>query len=185
MRWTSDFVGVLLFSFRAGDLVAKSGASAESSAGPPHSFVPGRIEALAYPLSRSSRPPLADEALIGSLGAACDAHLLVPQFLDAIGMCRSTPVALLLRSPRLQFHAADLVRGQGRPRPEVVDVLRQQMPAQDRELARQGDGGDLVPALRPDPDEEGGSGPGAVAAAHAAPTSIARAWLRPTLLMRP
>src|ERR1044071_10177039 len=29
------------------------------------------------------------------------------------------------------------------------------MPAQDRELACQGDGGDLMPALCPDPDEEG------------------------------
>jgi len=93
--------------------------------------------------------------LVGGLGATCDLHLLLPQFLDVVGIAWSAPVALLLGLSGLQFHAPDLVRDQRWPRPEVVDFLRQQVPAQHGELARERDGGDLMTALRPDPDEEG------------------------------
>jgi hypothetical protein len=59
------------------------------------------------------------------------------------------------------------------------------MPAQNRQFAGDGHRGDLMSALRPNADEKGAQGPWRLAAAHAASTSIARAWLRPALLMRP
>src|SRR6185312_13011605 len=150
MRWTSVFVGVLLFFFLRGrprgeerSLGCKLCRAALSE--------PCRLEASAHrAFWRSGAPPL-DEVLVGDLGASRDAYLLFTEFLDVVGIGRSAPVALLLGSPRLQLHAADFVCDQGRPRPEVVDILRQQMPAQDRELACQRDGGDLMPALRSNP----------------------------------
>ena len=78
MRWTSGILNAVLFSGCAGDLVAKSGASAVS-APPGRLFEPCRIEALALRVSWWPCFPARDELLVGLLGLPDDLALLIPQ----------------------------------------------------------------------------------------------------------
>ena len=116
-----------------------------------------------------------DEALIASLGLGGDQHFLVTQRLDIIDVRQPTPAALLLRMSGLQLHRARLVGDKRRAHPEIILAPGQQMPAEYGELAGDGHGGDLVAALGADTQKKARSGPGALAAAHAASTSMARA----------
>jgi len=71
-------------------------------------------------------------------------------------------------------HAANLLGDEGRTPPEIIDVLGEQMPAQNRELAGDRDGGYLMAFARI-LTKKACKGPGAFAAAQAASTSTARA----------
>ena len=84
-----------------------------------------------------------------------DIHLSRAQFFDVIGIGWSTPVAFLLGLPCLQFHFPNFVRDQRRAHPKIVGLLGQQMPAENRELARQRDGCDLMSTLCTNPNKEG------------------------------
>ena len=99
--------------------------------------------------------PVRDEMLVAR--SACSAICIswFAQLLDVVGIGRAAPVALPLRLAGLQFHAPVLVGHQAGPRPEIVRLLGQQMPAQNGQLARHGNGGDLVAAPGADADEEG------------------------------
>jgi hypothetical protein len=115
MRSTSGRCGLVLRSRGAGDLVAKSGASAASSAGPP--------DHLCLAGLRRSRAPWP-----GPRGR----HLLVSERLDVVGMRRPRLVPLPGRLAGPQLEAPLLGRHQGRPRPQIVDLLGQQMPPPGR-----------------------------------------------------
>jgi len=97
----------VLFSVRAGDLVAKRGASAGSAAGLPHSSLAG----LRGPRARLcwSRFPVRDELLVASLRLLGDTHLLIAQSLDVVGIGRPSPISLRLRLSGLQLHRSHLV----------------------------------------------------------------------------
>lgn len=75
----------------------------------------------------------------------------------------------------LKLHRAGLVGDQRWASPQVILALSQQMPAEHRELASHGDRGDLMAAPGANADEKRMSGPGALATAQAASTSMARA----------
>ena len=147
--------------------------------------MPGRIEALAHSLAWSSRPPLADEVLVSPLGLGRDEHLPISEFLDVVGIGRTALIPPPGRLTGLELHAPLLDGHQRGSRPEIVRFLREKVPAQDGQLASHRHGGDLVATPSPNADEERVKRSGAFAAAQAASTNIARAWLRPTLLMRP
>ena len=113
------------------DLVAKSRASVASSGGGrfPYRSPASLRRPRTVPLGWFGAP-LPDEVFVGGLGArTCDLHLLLPQCLDVVSIGRSAPVALLLRValPAAPCPGPCLLRG-CRPRPEVVDILRQQVP---------------------------------------------------------
>ena len=91
-------------------------------------FVPCRLEALAHSAAWSSWAPLADELLVSTFGLLSNGGLLGSEGLDVVGIGRSAPVALLGRSPCLQFEAAPLVGDQRWTRPEIVALLGEQMP---------------------------------------------------------
>ena len=68
----------------------------------------------------------------------------------------------------------------------MVLLLAQEMPTERGHFARRCNGGDLVAAAGPDAwEEKSRKGPGALEAAQAASTSMARAWARPCLVIRP
>jgi hypothetical protein len=129
--------------------------------------------------------PCGNEVLVALFGMFGDPRLLLAQFLHVVGIARAALVALLLRLAGGQFHGAALVGDQAWPGPADSPRLRQHVPAQGGELARHRHGGDLMTARARMRMKKARSGPGAFAAAQAASTSIARAWLRPALLMRP
>jgi hypothetical protein len=109
----------------------------------------------------------------------------------ALGLCPRGPDAASklgkIRSPQMgRIHRPLRLAGnQRRTRPLVVGILAEQMPAEHGELACHGDRCDLVTTSGSDTQEKrpqrawcfGGS-PGRL-------DSMARAWLRPRLLMRP
>src|SRR3546814_19719697 len=70
-------------------------------------------------------------------------------------MGRAGLVPLFLRPASLEFHRPALVREQRRSCPAIVGLFGEEMPAQDRQLAGEGDRGDLVAAFCSDSDEEG------------------------------
>ena len=90
-------------------------------------------------------------ALLGLLG---DTPLPVPELLDIVGGGEAAAVSLLLRLASLQFHCAHLVCDETGPGPKVILLLRQQMPAQHRELPRHGNRGYLMTTPGADADEE-------------------------------
>ena len=85
---------------------------------------------------------------------ASDIDLPIPQLLDVVGIGRAALVAFPRRLTGLQLHCAHLVRDQRRTRPLVIGLLGQQMPAQHGQLARHGDGRDLVTAPGSDAQKE-------------------------------
>ena len=153
MRWTSRFFRSCYFGRARATSWRRAGRRLQASPGRLHSSPAGlrRPRAVSSPAcgchDRRSARRLARPA--------GDAHLLVAQLLDVVGVGRPALVALLLRAAGLQFHARTLVGDQGRPRPEVVRLLGQQVPAQHGELARHGHGGDLMAAPGADAHEEG------------------------------
>src|SRR3546814_20934866 len=70
-------------------------------------------------------------------------------------MGRAGLVPLFLRPASLEFHRPALVREQRRSCPAIVGLFGEEMPAQDRQLAGEGDRGDLVAAFCAYSDEEG------------------------------
>src|SRR3546814_9129955 len=100
-------------------------------------------------------------------------------------MGRAGLVPLFLRPASLEFHRPALVREQRRSCPAIVGLFGAEMPAQDRQLAGEATAAIWWPRFARTLTTKACSGPGVLAAAHAASTSMARAWLRPTLLMRP
>ena len=122
-------------------------------------LLPCLVRALAHSFAGGSRFPPRDEPGVVALGLLGDLHLLVTQRLDVVGIGWSAPVALCLRLAGLKFHGAGLVGDQRRARPQVIFVLGQEMPAQNSELARNGNGSDLVTSPGADADEEGMKGP--------------------------
>ena len=139
--------------FGAGDLVAKRGASAASAARRP--FGPCRIEALAHLVFFSPCLPAIDETRVVAFGLLGDAHFLVAQSFHVVGEGGAALIALLLRLARLQFHRAASC---WRPAPGApTDSLDPSSAnaSTNRELARDGNGGDLMAALGADADEEG------------------------------
>ena len=154
MRWTSvffDVVAGLRLRGRPRGEERCNGWKRRRAA----SFRPCRLEASARPVPWPTRMPGADEALVVLLGLPGDLHLLFPQGLDVVCVGRSAPVPLLRRPAGLQLHGAQLVGNECWARPEVVLLLGQHVPAQDGQLARDGNSGDLVPAAGADADEEG------------------------------
>lgn len=81
------------------------------------------------------RFPLRHQSFVASFRLGGNQHLTVAQRLDVVGIGWSTPAALLLRMSSLKLHRAGLVGDQRRARPQVILALRQQMPAEHRELA--------------------------------------------------
>ena len=68
---------------------------------------------------------------------------------------QTAPVALVLWAAGLQFNGAGLVGDQGWPRPQVVLIFGQHMPTENRQLASQRDGGDLMAPSGSNADEKG------------------------------
>src|SRR3546814_20884733 len=99
--------------------------------------------------------PRGDKLFIGVFGLPGDLYLLIAQRLDVIGMGRAGLVPLFLRPASLEFHRPALVREQRRSCPAIVGLFGEEMPAQDRQLAGEGDRGDLVAAFCSDSEEEG------------------------------
>ena len=122
-----------------------------------------------------ARPPLCHEALVTALRLFGNQHLTVSQRFDVVGIGWSTPAALLLRMSGLKLRRAGLVGDQRWAGPLTILALRQQMPAEHRELASHGHRGDLMAAPGADAHEESMQRPGALADAQAASTNIARA----------
>ena len=94
------------------------------------------------------------------LGLLSEAHLLVAQRLDIVGVGRTTLVTFLLRTPGLQFHGATLVGDQCRSGPVIIGLPGDQVPAQHCKLAGNGDGSNLMTPPRPNTHEEGVQRPG-------------------------
>lgn len=135
---------------------------------------------------RGIRSPSCNKVLIAFLCPFRDLHFLISQLLDVIGVAGTTLVTFLRRHSGSQLHGPDFMGDKTGPSPTVIFLLGQHMPAQRSKLACHRNDGDLVVTARTDTDEKNPrSGPGALAAAQAASTSIARAWLRPALLIRP
>jgi len=101
---------------------------------------------------------LTNEVLIGTLGVFGDCFLSVSQRFDVVIVSLARLVAFLHRLPALDLHAANLLGDEGRTCPKIVDVLGEQMPAQNRELAGDRDGRYLMAFPCADPDEEGMQG---------------------------
>ena len=97
---------------------------------------------------------MADELLVSLLGLLRHDDLMIAQDLDVVGVGRTRPIAFLQRRSRLQFHRAGLVGDQSRPCPLVIRALGQEMPAEHRQLASHGDGGDLVATAGANAQEE-------------------------------
>src|SRR6266581_762541 len=76
--------------------------------------------------------PLADKALVGLFGMAGELDLTVSQLLDVVCVGGAALVSFAAWLAGLQFHRSELVRNQRRPRPLVIGLLGQQMPAQHR-----------------------------------------------------
>ena len=148
-------------------------------------FVPCRIDALARLALWRTRSPTIDEARVVAFGLLNQRQFLVAQRLDVIGVGGSALIAFLLRKSRLELQSAHLVGDERRPRPQVVLFFRQHMPAQNRKLARARHRSDLMPPPCPDAHEEGMQRSGRHSRGPSRLDDQARAWLRPTLLMRP
>jgi hypothetical protein len=125
---------------------------------------------LAMPL------PLADEPLVGLFGVTGQVDLPITQLFDIVCVGGAPLVSLPSRLPSLQLYGAQFIRDQRRARPLVVGVFGQQMPAQPRPACaqrrrRRSDGRDG----RGCAERMRAADPGAVAAAQAASTNMARA----------
>jgi hypothetical protein len=96
--------------------------------------VPGRFEALAHPSSWPAWPPLTDELLISAFCLPGEAHLLIPECLDVVGVGRAGLAPLLCRLAGAQLEAALLMRNQGRSGPEIINLLGEQVPARTASL---------------------------------------------------
>ena len=138
--------------------------------------MPGRIEALAHSLAWSSRPPLADEVLVGPLGLGRDEHLPIPEFLDVVGIGRTAFISLPGRLTGLELHAPLLDGHQRGSRPEIVRFLREKVPAQDGQLASHRHGGARLWPI-PLPDADGRQNEWHRTAAIAASLAV-KTWLR-------
>jgi hypothetical protein len=126
-----------------------------------------RIEVLARLALRRTRSPTIDEVRVVAFRLLGKLLLLIPQRLDVIGVSWTPPIALLLWPAGLEHHGAGFVGDQGWPRPQVVLIFGQHVPAKHRQLARHRDSGDLMAPSGSDADEEGvqrprrlGHGPG-------------------------
>ena len=108
---------------------------------------------------RSARSPLADEVFVDTLGVSGDVDLAISQLLHIVGVGRPTLVALLGRCAGLQFHGSQLAGDQSRTCPKVIGLFGEEVPAEDGELAGDGDGGDLMTASGSDAEKEGVKGP--------------------------
>ena len=116
-------------------------------------LVPCRIEALERPALRRARSPAIDKACVAAFGLL--SQLLVAQRLDVIGVGWSTLIALLLRAPGLELHGAHLVGDPRQPRPKVILLFRQDMPAKNCKLARNRDRSDLMTSPGQNAHKEG------------------------------
>jgi len=90
---------------------------------------PGRFEASTHTGLRMARLPVRDEVLVALFRLLGDAHLLLAQRPDVVGVGGPAPVPLLLRLARLQLHGTHFIRDQRWTRPEIVLLLGEQMPA--------------------------------------------------------
>src|SRR6185312_4131758 len=84
----------------------------------------------------------------------------LPHSAAVVGMRAALSAPLRRRLTGEKFHFSELRLQQGRTRPGVVLSLAQQMPGQNRDLARSGYGGDLFAASALDPYEERTQRPG-------------------------
>ncbi len=105
-------------------------------------------------------PPSFDHARVCGLGIGDEFHLPVPDLLDPVVSPGAGFVAVGLGRSSLQGELSHLHRHEGRARPTVGLVLGQQVPDQRRDLARGGDGGDVLAFARLDPQEERPQRPG-------------------------
>ena len=79
-----------------------------------------------------------------------DQQLLIAQRLNVIGVGWTALATLLHWSAGLQLERPIFMGDQCRARPVIVLPHREEVPAEDRQLAGHGDGGDLMAALRSD-----------------------------------
>ena len=139
---------------RTGDRAAKSGTRGESPAAQPlSSFL------LCGACARLWSPwiPASHEPRIGCLGLLDPAPLLLAMALEVIGvggpfLSAGSPVS------RFELEITQLPGMQGRTRPQIALALAQQMPEQNRELARRCNRRNVLPASGADPQEEGPQG---------------------------
>src|SRR5471030_1902286 len=102
-------------------------------------------------LLRSAAPlPFADKLLVGLFGMTGELDLAITQLFDIVRVSRASLISFPSRLAGLQLHGSQLVRDQRRTCPLIIGFLGQQMPAQHGQLARDGNGRDLMTAAGSD-----------------------------------
>jgi transposase-like protein len=128
--------------------------------------------------------PGGGDGLVGQFGLFGEASLGVADGFEGVPGCGSSAAAGGGVSGA-ELELAVLVRDQRRLGEGVLGAVSGQLPAQLGDLAGGGHHRDLHAAAGADPLENARSGPGAFDAAHAASTSMPRAWARPCLVIGP
>src|ERR1700686_3448568 len=99
--------------------------------------------------------PFTDELLVGLFGMTGELDLAITQLFDIVRVSRASLISFPNRLAGLQLHGPQLVRDQGRACPLVIGILGQQVPAQHGQLARHGNGRDLMTAAGSDAQKKG------------------------------